>query len=249
MRLNRGIKVGLLFTSIGIVCLYYYWNSQTFSQVLMKMLWEGEIATISKAFDMEKQRNYRMFAEYLGPIKNEPMKVLELGLECSKSNQTVKSVKIWRKYLPNSQMAVLEEDPVCADTVKTMVDYIIIGNQADLRVLDLAKFTAFYSVIIDYGGKTRKQQVNSLIGLWPYLGQGGIYIMENVSLSFLDKNNDNVDSSYDIIIYLITKLLFPDHIDQELIKNFKNIVTDVDIVYESLVSINCFKEACVFIKK
>ena len=67
-----------------------------------------------------------------------------------------------------------------------------------------------FDVIVDDGGHTRKQQVNSLIGLWPYVRKnGGIYVIEDIFTSFIPSFNDNKESALDLMFELIIILNKP----------------------------------------
>ncbi len=74
----------------------------------------------------------------------------------------------------------------------------------------LGETGGIYDVIVDDGGHTRKQQVNSLIGLWSYVRKnGGIYVIEDIFTSFIPGFNDNKQSALDVIFELIIILNDP----------------------------------------
>lgn len=152
------------------------------------------------------------------------------------------SIRIWREYLPNAYLSILEFDGECARKFRNQVDQVYVGDQSSFRVLRHIGKKGPYDVIIDDGGHSRKQQLNSLIGLWPYVKHnGGIYVMEDMQTSFMDEYNDNRVSSFDVTVNLIEYLL----------NSLKQVDYDDDLVYlfDSLLSINCFRESCVFVKK
>jgi hypothetical protein len=105
---------------------------------------------------------------------------------------------------------------------------------------------------VDDGGHTRKQQVNSLIGLWPYVRKnGGIYVIEDIFTSFIPGFNDNKQSAVDVIFELIIILndptpagFGPPHILPNVIISKQAIEISKD-----LASLNCFERACALIKK
>jgi hypothetical protein len=105
----------------------------------------------------------------------------------------------------------------------------------------LGETGGIYDVIVDDGGHKRKQQVNSLIGLWPYVRKnGGIYVIEDIFTSFIPAFNDNKQSALDVIFELITILNNPTSagISKEAIE-----------IRKELASLNCFERACALIKK
>ena len=109
-----------------------------------------------------------------------------------------------------------------------------------------------FDVIVDDGGHTRKQQLNSLIGLWPYVRKnGGIYVIEDIFTSFITSFNDNKESALDLMFELIIILnntspagFGPHH----LLPNVEISKHAIEISKE-LASLNCFERACALIKK
>ena len=47
-----------------------------------------------------------------------------------------------------------------------------------------------FDVIVDDGGHSRQMQINSLIGLWPYVKSNGFYIIEDLGTNFNQNYND-----------------------------------------------------------
>jgi len=138
------------------------------------------------------------------------------------------------------------------------VKQLLTGDQSYLNLLSkIGQEVGYFNVIVDDGGHSRKQQVNSLIGLWPFLSSEGVYIIEDMYHSFVDlKNyNDNNESSIDLIIELL--ILLNDPLEIDYINSLKAQVVKPNIsirahaveISQSLLSINCYKRACVLHKK
>ena len=131
------------------------------------------------------------------------------------------------------------------------------GDQSDLDLLRIVGANAGpFQVVIDDGGHSRKQQVNSFIGLWPFVQKnGGIYVIEDFYYSFSKSANyyDSNKSSFDLISQLI--ILFNDPTEIEHLHGSKVIYPDMKIrehareISKELMSIHCYKRACVLIKK
>jgi hypothetical protein len=103
-------------------------------------------------------------------------------------------------------------------------------------------------VIVDDGGHMRNQQMASLTGLWKYIKPGGIYIMEDTVMSFIAKYNNYDVSPFDFVIDNLKKFFDPNHIHfKSMIEIPSNSV--LDEFHRTLLSIDCFQGACVFIKK
>ena len=108
-------------------------------------------------------------------------------------------------------------------------------------------------MIVDDGScHTRKQQVNSLIGLWPYVRKnGGIYVIEDIFTSFIPSFNDNKESALDLMFQLIIILNNPSPAGfgpPHLLPNVEISKHAIEISKE-LASLNCFERACALIKK
>jgi len=109
-----------------------------------------------------------------------------------------------------------------------------------------------YDIIVDDGGHTRKQQVNSLIGLWSYVRKnGGIYVIEDIFTSFIPEFNDNKQSALDVIFELIIILNDPGPASFGPPYLYPNVTISKEAIEISkeLASLNCFERACALIKK
>jgi hypothetical protein len=121
-----------------------------------------------------------------------------------------------------------------------------------LNINQLGETGGIYDVIVDDGGHTRKQQVNSLIGLWPYVRKnGGIYVIEDIFTSFIHFFNDNKQSALDVIFELIIILNDPSAVGVRPPHILPNVTISKEAIEirKELASLNCFERACALIKK
>lgn len=180
-----------------------------------------------------------IYGLYLGPIRTKRLVVLGIGLDCD-GRAAGKSLRLWRDYLPNSRVHILEYNSSCAQRFKNLADQLYIGDQSDLKLLKQIASIVSYDVIIDDGGHTRKQQIYSLIGLWPALKSNGVYVIEDTFHTVTDRFNDLSISTIQVIEYFINKF------------NNKTIPSlysePLDQIFSSLKSVNCFREACALVK-
>ena len=80
------------------------------------------------------------------------------------------SIPLWREFCPNATYSLLEYDAKCAESFRGKVDNLFLGDQSDLDLLRIVGANAGpFQVVVDDGGHSRKQQVNSLVGLWPFV--------------------------------------------------------------------------------
>lgn len=189
-----------------------------------------------------------MYGLFLGPLRGKSLSVLEIGLGCMMGYGPGRSLPVWRKYLPNARLTVLEYDEKCAENFRSQVDQLFIGDQSDFKLLKNVAAGGPYDAIIDDGGHSRKQMINSLIGLWPALNPGGVYFVEDLYFWNSKRHYDADESCLDFIQKLIYMQM--NLIDGRM-QNPKNltITNDLFSIFDSLMSVNCFYHACALVKK
>ena len=91
---------------------------------------------------------------------------------------------MWEKYFANATIFGIDINPDCKN-LQTDEIKILIGSQNDKIFLqDASKKLDNLDIIIDDGGHTMEQQINTFEILFPILNQGGIYICEDVESSY-----------------------------------------------------------------
>ena len=64
----------------------------------------------------------------------------------------------------------VEYNEECARPFESQVTHLFVGDQSDFSLLKrIGETASLFDVIVDDGGHTRKQQINSFIGLWPFV--------------------------------------------------------------------------------
>jgi len=96
------------------------------------------------------------------------------------------SLKMWRHFL-GAEATIIGVD--INEEVKRFEDektHIRIGDQADPKFLkSLAEEFGSFDIILDDGGHTATQQINSFLHLYPYVREdGGVYMVEDTNTSF-----------------------------------------------------------------
>jgi len=195
-----------------------------------------------------------LYGYLLGPLRHKKINLLEIGLGCDMPYGPGKSIVVWQNFFTDLNVSILEYNKTCALKFVDKIKNVFPGDQSDLNFLKkVGEIGGPYDIIIDDGGHTRKQQINSLIGLWPYVRKnGGIYVIEDFFTSFIKRFNDNEKSSFDFIIELIILLNDPEDVDftsQENIFPRISISEKAIEIRQDLMSINCFERACALIKK
>lgn len=136
-----------------------------------------------KAFD--KWSSYisvyeRIFAQY----RNKPIRLLEIGV------QNGGSLEIWAKYLPNAQKVVgCDINPACAQlSYDDPRIAVVIGDansdETQTAILDHAPTI---DIVIDDGSHHSSDVLKSFPRYFPYLANGGVFIVEDMHCSYWRK--------------------------------------------------------------
>lgn len=128
---------------------------------------------------------YQRHFEHLNPSI-----LLEIGVLKGGSHRA------WKELFPQCRVVGIEIDPSITKANKDIEIYT--GDQKDRSFLThVIDMIGPPDIVIDDGGHSRSQQVESFIHLWQYLKSGGLYIIEDIETSFLDNYNDYHQSSFD----------------------------------------------------
>lgn len=217
-----------------------------------------ELMKIFKKHGTDKyfHKYFNFYGKFIGPKRYEKLELLEIGLGCGMFYGPGKSLLSWSEFLPNSKISILEYNRDCALKFKNITKNLFMGSQSDFKILKQVEAGSPYDIIIDDGGHTRSQQVNSLIGLFPYLKKGGIYIIEDLYYSFSSEGFDSNRSAFDVLTRLIMHQNNP-IFRYDPVPGYKlnkipqyNFETEPDLKYliENVEYVVCFWHACAFFK-
>ncbi|KAF1988460.1 hypothetical protein K402DRAFT_328586, partial [Aulographum hederae CBS 113979] len=201
--------------------------------------------------DKVTQHHYHhMYEKYLGPIRTQPLKVLEIGLGCDMGYGPGKSFTTWLEYLPNVDLYYLEYDAACAKKweEKTRgLATVYTGDQADKGVLEqLVKGSGGeFDVVIDDGGHSMTQQINSFEVLWGAVKAGGVYFCEDMQTSFWG-NYGGGEGGEGTFVGLTKELI------GDLMRTGGSgdpIDSKHGEIWKTLRGVDCMVEVCAFVKK
>lgn len=206
---------------------------------------------IGKQFKSDKvisQSYQNMYGLYLGPRREEKLRILEIGPGCVSDDRAEKSIKVWRDYIPASHVTYFGRDRLCLEKLRKKADQIFVGNQSDMAVIEKVANGGPYDVIVDEGERTRKQQVTALVFLWPKLKSGGVYFLEGLNLWHEENFDDSKVTTFEMVGKLIYMLI---NQKGDTIVNPNQIkVTDaVKSIFLRVLSVNCFYHGCAIVKK
>lgn len=128
---------------------------------------------------------------YFEPIRHLPLRMLEIGMGCHHRSVVGLSALMWKQYFGHSLK--LWEDNI-ADCFTEWIpkhpgvlEGHFVGDQASPEFLkNMVKSIGDpVDIIIDDGGHAAKHQWGSWQILWPLVKPGGLYIVEDLQVSYL----------------------------------------------------------------
>src|SRR5450432_4049187 len=80
---------------------------------------------------------HHMYQKYFEPMRDQPLKMLEIGLGCDMNYGPGASYYTWLEYFPNVDLYYIEYDKACAEkwASSTTGATIFSGDQADIPFL------------------------------------------------------------------------------------------------------------------
>ncbi|NBW09207.1 MAG: hypothetical protein EBR82_14405 [Caulobacteraceae bacterium] len=131
---------------------------------------------------------YPLYRDKLKKFVGKDLKFLEIGV------QDGSSIKYWRSMSPSWNVWGLDHDHKCTG------EQIVIGSQEDPEVLK--QFEGF-DIVIDDGGHTMKQQIETFKQLFPTVRKGGLYVIEDLHTSYWPDFKDYPISTMEFLKPLI----------------------------------------------
>ena len=94
------------------------------------------------------------------------------------------SLELWKKYFhPKAKVAGIDLDPRCRFKLENL--RVFVGSQDDRKVLKKAvKWLGQLDIVIDDGSHRSEHQNASLDYLFPLLGEGGLYVCEDLHSNY-----------------------------------------------------------------
>lgn len=135
--------------------------------------------------DIHKWHDYfPIYERYFTKFRGKTTKMLEIGV------QGGGSARLFADWLgPSARMTGLDIDPRCrSHAIPGLID-IEIGDQADRQFLRrVAESLGPWDIILDDGGHTDNQILTSFEELFPFVNDGGIYLIEDTHAHYFDKS-------------------------------------------------------------
>lgn len=121
------------------------------------------------------------YQRLLAPLRDLPVELLEIGV------QNGGSLSIWEQYFHNAKLLVgCDINPACSKLCYPgEVIKLVIGDvtQEDARS-EVLSYSSQFNIIIDDGSHTSSDIIQSFFQFFPYLKNGGLYIVEDLHCSY-----------------------------------------------------------------
>ena len=144
---------------------------------------------------MSDKWNYHWYAQHYEDLlrkdRRKRMNLLEIGIGGDENlRRGGNSLRMWRDYLPNSQIFGLDIYDKSAHDHRRIKTFC--GSQADPVVLDkVLKEVGKLDVIIDDGSHVNEHILFTFHHLFPHLADGGFYLIEDVQTSYWKEYGGN----------------------------------------------------------
>jgi hypothetical protein len=205
----------------------------------------NELDDLARKYNTDKSSLFHNYTEPYNFMfrerRSDVLKICEVGVMGGAS------VWMWRDFFRNAQIIGIDVNPDCKSLEEDRIK-IRIGNQTDAGFLDglIGEFGAF-DIFIDDGGHTWFQQKFTFNYIFPHISPGGIYIIEDLSTSYL--KGSVWDTAGECTVDYLKRLM------DDLNLNGKSICGTLEIdnkslnVFETWLESMFFFKGIVFIKK
>lgn len=138
-----------------------------------------------------------VYERFLRRFRDKPVNMLEIGIYQGGSLQ------IWKKYFgKEANIFGLDIEPKCKSYEEERVK-IFIGDQADKKFMNsISKKMPKLNIVLDDGGHTMEQQINTFEVLYPKLTWGGVYICEDCITSYMPDYGGGLKKAGTFIEYM-----------------------------------------------
>jgi hypothetical protein len=136
--------------------------------------------TENKGGLIHKWKHYfEVYDRHFSRFRGKDVRIVEFGVSQGGSLQ------MWKKYFgPKARIFGIDINPHCKRLEEEQIE-IIIGDQADRKFLkDLARRIPRMDILIDDGGHTMTQQINTFEELFPRIDEHGVYLCEDLHTSY-----------------------------------------------------------------
>ena len=121
-----------------------------------------------------------VYERYLASRRDEPLTFLELGVKSGAS------LRMWKEYFPRAEIHGVDLNPDCARHAEDRISVHIVSQDDAEALRALAASTGGFDVVLDDCSHINVLTLASLDLLLPHVRPGGLYIVEDLGMSWID---------------------------------------------------------------
>jgi SAM-dependent methyltransferase len=177
----------------------------------------------TKIGDWDTAHGYApIYEHFLAARRSEPLRLLEIGVWKGAS------LRMWERYLPQARIVGVDILPEARQAASDR-SQVVIGDASDpnfIRSIVDSCFDGTVDVVVDDGSHVLDQQLAALETLFPLLSEGGLYFVEDISVSRFDIKGVSRRPFFDFLDYaawLAEQTTFWDGINSERYHTIRNL--------------------------
>lgn len=167
----------------------------------------ADLTKLARIYNTDKCRGHNYTPHYqthFQQYKNQKIRLLEIGVGgYDNPKEGGNSLRMWKKYFPKGQIYAI--DLYNKSFLEEKRIKIFQGSQVDEDFLkEVVKQTGPLDLIIDDGSHLNEHVIKSFRFLFPYLKEGGIYVVEDTQTSYWPEfggDNQNLSHSPTLMNY------------------------------------------------
>lgn len=140
-----------------------------------------------RRFICDKWEHYfEIYDHVIGPFYGSRINYLEIGVQFGGGLEIASKL-----FSAESAIVGLDIEPLCKNLEKVGLAKIFIGSQTDPKILGgIIEYCQYFDVIIDDGSHQQKDMIETFLILFPYLSEGGCYLIEDTHTNYSPKHQD-----------------------------------------------------------
>lgn len=134
---------------------------------------------------------FPVYEQFFSKYRNQNITFIEVGV------QKGGSLDMWRKYFGSPAKIIgIDIDPRVVEHQRNDLQ-IIIGDQSDpVFWKKCLPEIGTIDIFLDDGGHTMAQQKNTLLSVWPYIANGGVYMCEDTHTSYFHSWGNGLNKNW-----------------------------------------------------
>lgn len=123
------------------------------------------------------------YSRFFSKYRNRKITLLEIGVGGYDSSEGGNSLLLWKSYFPRGNIVGIDlYDKTHLSRGRL---HVYQCSQTDMETLgELAKKYGGFDIIIDDGSHLNEHQIRTFIGLFPWMKENGIYVIEDTQTSY-----------------------------------------------------------------